>query len=198
MSPRQGKEPRGFLYRLTRFFLVLFLALAAVAGVAWNQRDALKAELAGRVTVRPARFKLDWKSLLHRKCRGEILIQVGNRLPIGVMLQNLRYGIEINGVDVGSGMQAEPRAGIAPLATTTVGVTLYLDAARVGQALALTAPAKVTKLMGHLWDRARGRRPRDPRPLAHLARLQGRASVRLFTGSLELPLDQTVEFNRTM
>lgn len=186
------------LYRLMRFFLVLFLALAALAGIAWNQRDALKAELVGRVAVRPVKFKLDWTSLLHRKCRGEIVIQVGNRLPVGVMLQNLRYGVEINGLNVGSGMQAEPRAGIAPLATTTVGITLHLDTAKVGQALALTAPAKVTKLMGNLWDRVRGRRPRDPRPLAHLARLQGRASVRLFSGAFELPLDQTVEFNRKM
>lgn len=148
--------------------------------------------------MRPAKFRMDWKSLLHRQCRGEIEINVGNRLPFGVMLQDLRYSVELNGIEVGSGMQAQPRAAIAPLATTTVKVTLYLDASRVAPALALTAPAKVGKLMGNLWDRVRGKQPHDPRPLAHIARLQGKASVRIFSGSLELPLDQAVEFNRQM
>lgn len=198
MSRSSEQKKNGCLSRFLRLSFLLVCAVAGLGVAGWQYRDVIKAELRTRVTVRPAKFKMDWKSLLHRQCRGEIEINVGNRLPIGVMLQDLRYSVEINGVNVGSGMQAQPRAAIAALATTTVTVTLYLEASRVGPALALTAPAKVTKLLGTLWDKARGKQPSDPRPLAHIAHLQGQASVRLFSGSLELPLDQSVEFTRQM
>ncbi|MFZ2956077.1 MAG: LEA type 2 family protein [Candidatus Ozemobacteraceae bacterium] len=194
-----GKGGRGgCLGRLLKWALGAIIFIAILAGILWSQRDLLRQFVSNAIAVKPGKLHFDVGSLLQKRCQGSLTLEFGNRLPVGIFLQSLTYSVEVNAITIGHGTLVAGTQIIA-LATTSVDLSFAVDQTKLPLALAKTAPDLLLETVGATLALLKGkhRRPSGPSGIqGNLLRLTGKARFRLFSGGIELPLDQSTTFQK--
>ncbi len=196
MGGQSKASGRGCLSRL--ILGILGLAVFAAAGtviLAVVKPQAVRQFLRGYIEVKPVRARPDLAALVAGRGRVFLTLGVGNRLPVGATVENLKFDVSLNGTVVGAGVQTSPRMTVPGWANTEVQVEFEVDAARLQTALARTAQDGARSLVDSVVGRLQGR-PQTAPSRPGLIRIAGTANLRLLMGDLELPMDREVEFER--
>lgn len=161
------------------------------------ERERIGEFVRGNLRLAASGVRLDPQALTQRQCAGILLLEVENDLPIGVVLQELAFDLELNGMPVGKGMQAVPNAPVKARARSRVEVKFAVDGDAARRALAQTSPAQMFEVARALTDRLRGRA--GVANLRGMARIVGRVRFRIdtvLTVHVGVPVDLTADFER--
>ncbi|MBF0499571.1 MAG: hypothetical protein HQM09_05535 [Candidatus Riflebacteria bacterium] len=188
----------GCLGALIKWAFPGIFLVAVIGGVVWSQRNVLLRFSANMIAVKPGKVHFDLGGLLLKRCRGFLTLDIGNRLPVGILLKEMNYIVEVNGIRVGDGSLVTGKS-IAALATTSVDLSFAVDSVAFPAALAKTAPDFVLETAGAVLERLKGKRTATSASSTNrgnLLRLTGKADFRLFSGAIEFPLDQSTNFQK--
>ncbi len=198
MARGKSKSGSGCLGKVIKWtFVLLIMAVMGGIGFLVMEKDRVRAYVRSKIEVTVGKVDIDPQSLLTSQTRFRIRLNVENRLPIGVVLESMKYDLVINNSVVGSGLLVKPQASIAAGVVSPVDVSFAVDGNKTRTALAMALEKQATAALESVLDQLKGRPPRASGGKTSLVRLRGNASYRILAGSMELPIDQTGEFERS-
>jgi hypothetical protein len=177
----------GCFWYLKMLVLALILGLGGLGGLLYWQKDNARSWVRQQIRVSPGKKAIDPVSIGSKVLRGTLEMNVYNGLPLGATLTMLDYVIQVNNLEVGRGVQVKSQIYIAPLATTTLKITLDMDPQKFRQAIAQAKPEQMARLGQTVLDQLRGKKPGE-NSLQGMVKVVGTGRLQLFVGSFDLPL----------
>lgn len=197
---RAAKTKRGIskvssvLRKLVIFFIACVVLFSAGLIYFFANLDSFMGEVGKRVKVTIDRAFLDPDSLTDRTTKARLNFRVKNSLPMGVVLQNMNFSLNISEYPIAKGMQASPKLTIDGGHETIVPVACNVDSIMTRRALQKTIEKNAGPLLKGLLNRAQGKADTLGDDIKALVTLTGTAEFRLKAGGVEIPFTRQLNF----
>lgn len=197
---RAAKAKRGaakvstVLRKLTIFFIICVALFSAGLIYFFANLDSFMGEVGKRVKVTIDRAFLDPDSLTDRTTRARLNFRVKNSLPLGVVLQNMNFSLNISEYPIAKGMQASPKLAIDGGHEAIVPVACNVDSIMTRRALQKTIEKNAGPLLKGLLNRAQGKADTFGDDIKALVKITGTAEFRLKAGGVEIPFTRQLNF----
>jgi len=192
---KKGAAKVSAVLRKLVIFFIICVGLFSVGLIYFFANlDSFMGEVGKRVKVTIDRAFLDPDSLTDRTTRARLNFRVKNSLPMGVILQNMNFSLNISEYPIAKGMQASPKLAIDGGHEAIVPVACNVDSIMTRRALQKTIEKNAGPLLKGLLNRAQGKADTFGDDIKALVKVTGTAEFRLKAGGVEIPFTRQLNF----
>ncbi|MGM0599593.1 MAG: hypothetical protein ACQETH_07205 [Candidatus Rifleibacteriota bacterium] len=204
-SSRQGDSAKGgsgfktfiasFVKKLALILFITVIVITLLLVYFFSNIDYYMGKAAKRVSIAIERANLDPESLTNRSTRARVYFDVGNDLPFDIILQDLKFKVNLSDYTVAKGVQIIPRKKIKSGEKQNVAVQFHVDSIMARRGLQKAVSKNAGPILKSFLARLKGKNQTITDNLKGIMKIKGTAGFRMLVGSMEIPFTRILDFS---
>jgi hypothetical protein len=199
-EPKKKSAP-GKLGKLFKMFAILLticvlMVTVIIIGV-FSNLDAIMAKVSERVSVNVAQATIDPASLTGRTTKAVIKFDIGNNLPIDIILKDFKFTANLSGYTIAKGVQILPKFKVESWKNARLPVRFHVDSIMARRGLQKAIRKNASKLMNTLLSRLQGKKKKLSEDLKGVMKVSGTAIFKIQISGIEIPFEKILNFEKT-
>jgi hypothetical protein len=188
----------GKLFKMFSILLTVFVLMVTIVIVAiFSNLNAIMAKVAKRVDVAVAQATIDPASLTGRTTKAVIKFDIGNNLPVDIILKDFKFTANLSGYTIAKGVQILPKFKVESWKNARLPVQFHVDSIMARRGLQKAIRKNASKLMNTLLSRLQGKKKKLSEDLKGVMKISGTAVFKIKISGIEIPFEKILNFEKT-
>lgn len=184
-------------FKLCIFLLTLFVIIATgIVVYVFNNLDYYVAKVSRKVIIKLENASIDPSKLTSRVCESRIKLGIKNNLPIDIILQNLKYDVELAEYKIAKGVQINKIVVIPAAKYKRMGISFHVDSIKTRRALRKLVQKNAVGILQIMLSKLKNKTRALSNDVKELVHIKGTANFKISYHGIELPFSKTINFNK--